>query len=208
MPDTDHPQLYLLTPQDIVLPEHGDLVAAALDAVPVACLRLRIASEDEDRVLRTADTLREIAHARDVPLVIERHLGLVERLGLDGVHLTDAARSVRKARKTLGADAIVGAFCGALRHDGLSAGEAGADYVSFGPVGSTSLGDGERADADLFGWWSEMIELPVVAEGALDAETIARLAPMTDFFALGDEVWSAPEPLDALRALYGAIAGG
>ena len=39
---------------------------------------------------RAADACREIAHARDVPLVIERHAGLVERLGLDGVHLTDA----------------------------------------------------------------------------------------------------------------------
>src|SRR4028118_212806 len=64
------------------------------------------------------------------------HALLVSRLGLDGVPLLDAARSVRKVRKDLGDDAIVGAFCHASRHDGMTAGELGADYVSFGPVGA------------------------------------------------------------------------
>ena len=36
-------------------------------------------------------------------------------------------------------DAIVGAFCGTSRHDGMTAGEMGADYVSFGPVAAVSL---------------------------------------------------------------------
>ena len=83
------------------------------------------------------------------------------------MHLSDGARQVRAVRKALGADAIVGAFAHASRHDGLTAGEIGADYVSFGPVGATGLGDGSTAPLDLFEWWSEMIEVPVVAEGGL-----------------------------------------
>ena len=67
----------------------------------VACLRLALATRDEDRVAKTADVLREVAHARDVAIVISEHIGLVERLGLDGVHLIDGARSVRTARKCL-----------------------------------------------------------------------------------------------------------
>ena len=39
--------------------------------------------------------------------MIENHVLMVERLGLDGVHLTDGARSVRTVRKNLGSDAIV-----------------------------------------------------------------------------------------------------
>ena len=104
--------------------------------------------------------MREVTIARDVALVIERHILLVERLGLDGVHLTDGVRSVRKARKALGDDAIVGTYCAASRHDGMTAGEMGADYVSFGPVGDTPLGDGTTAGREIFEWWSEMIEGP------------------------------------------------
>ena len=104
-------------------------------------------------------------------------------------------------RKALGDDAIVGAFCGASRHDGMNAGEMGADYVAFGPAGSTALGTGERAGRDLFAWWTEMIELPVVAEGALDPATVAELESVTDFFAFGEEIWRAADPAAALKAL-------
>jgi len=177
-----------------------------LDAHPVACVRLALASTDEDAVARAADACREVTHARDVALVIERHLGLAERLGLDGVHLPDGARSVRAARKALGPDAIVGAFCGTSRHDGMNAGEAGADYIAFGPAGATTLGSGERAEQALFEWWSEMIELPVVAEGALDAATVKSLSPVTDFLAFGEEIWREANAGAALARLIAAMA--
>ena len=206
MAEADRPQLYLITPPEIELAAFTDQLAAVLDAVPVACVRLALATSDEDRLGRSADALREVAHARDVALVIETHVALAERHGLDGVHLTDGARSVRKARTALGADAIVGTFCGASRHDGMTAGEAGADYVAFGPVGATALGDGTRAGDELFQWWSEMIEVPVVAEGALDWDAARRLAPFADFLAPGEEIWRTDDPAAALAALMAETA--
>ena len=205
MADKETPQIYLLTPPEIELSRFPAELARVMDAHPVACLRIALATRDEDRLSRAADALREVAHARDVAVVIESHVALAERLGLDGVHLTDGARSIRKTRTALGADAIVGAYCTASRHEGMSAGEAGADYVAFGPVGATALGDGTQAGDDLFAWWSEMIEVPVVAEGALDPETVARLAPVTDFFAIGEEIWSDAEPAKALGRLVAAM---
>ncbi len=206
MADTEQPQIYLITPPEFELSTFPKLLGSVLDAIDVACLRLSLSTSDEDRVLRAGDALRELAHGRDVPLVIDSHIGMVERLGLDGVHLTDGARSVRAARKTLGADAIVGAFCGASRHDGLGAGESGADYVAFGPVAPTPLGDGRFAEPELFAWWSEMIEVPVVAEGGLDAARMAELAPRTDFFGIGPEIWETDDPVAALRDLITAMA--
>lgn len=197
----DAPQLYLIAPAGASASAVGPLLAEVMDRVPVACLRLGGAG-DEAELGRLADLAREIAHARDVAVVIEDHIALAQRHGLDGVHLTDGARGVRAARKVLGADAIVGAFCGASRHDGINAAEAGADYVSFGPLGQTALGRGERADPDLLQWWSEMIEIPVVAEGALDAALIARIAPLSDFIALGPEIWASDDPATALAALW------
>jgi len=203
----DRPQIYLVTPADPSGDAFTDDLARMLDAVEIACLRLRMASTVEDDIARVADRLRPVAHARDVPLVIDTHLGLVDRLGLDGVHLTDGARSVRKTRKALGVDAIVGAYCEGSRHEGLSAGEAGADYIAFGPVGETVLGSGTRVERDLLVWWSEVIELPVVAEGALDTDLLRDFAPVTDFFALGDEVWRSADPLATLKEFAAVLAG-
>lgn len=201
----EQPQIYLITPSDLELSQFSPRLSAVLDAHEVACVRLALAVGDEDRVARVADALREVTHARDVALVISDHTALAERLGLDGVHLGDAARSVRATRKALGPDAIVGAFCGPSRHDGMSAGEAGADYVSFGPLRQTGLGDGSFAATDLFEWWSEVIEVPVVAEGQLDVQTVSDLAAYTDFFGIGDEIWAAENPVVALAALKDAM---
>lgn len=201
----DRPQLYLATPPSFDLDVFPQLLARVLGAQEVACLRLGLATKDEDKVMRAADAVRQVAHDFDVALVIENHIALVERHGLDGVHLTDGARTVRYARKELGQDAIVGAFCAASQHDGMTAGEAGADYVCFGPVGETGLGTGARAERDLFQWWSEVIEVPVVAEGALTEDLVRELAPVTDFFAVGEEIWTAEDPVAALGRLVAAM---
>lgn len=199
MAETDRPQIYLITPPAVDLATFPDQLARLLDSVEIACMRLHLASRDEDHISRVADALRGVAHDRDVAIVIQDHVLMVERLGLDGLHLGDGARNIRKMRKDLGADAIIGAFCGATRHDGMSAGESGADYVSFGPVGATPLGDGTIAPPDLFEWWSEMIEVPIVAEGALDDATITTLAPITDFFGIGEEIWATEDPVLQLK---------
>lgn len=195
------PQLYLITPVGAAASALGPMLADILDRFPVACLRIPGAGTEEE-LGRIADLAREIAHARDVAVVIDDHVQLAQRHGLDGVHLTNGARGVRHARKELGQDAIVGAFCGTSRHDGMSAAEAGADYVSFGPCGDTALGQGETAELDLFQWWSETIEIPVVAEGALSPALIGHLAPITDFIALGAEIWSEADPAEALGNLW------
>ncbi|MGR3759363.1 thiamine phosphate synthase [Roseobacteraceae bacterium NS-SX3] len=201
----EQPQIYLISPPSFELGRFPGQLAQVLDAVDIACVRLDLASRDEDTLSRAGDALREVCHARDVAIVITDHQILAERLGLDGVHLSDASKPVRTARKALGPDAIVGSFCGTSRHDGMTAGEAGADYVSFGPVGASGLGDGGIADAELFQWWSQMIEVPVVAEGGLTEDLIRAIAPHTDFFGIGEEIWRTEDPVAALKSFIRAM---
>lgn len=196
----DETQLYLIAPA-LPTSSFGEVLERVLDQFPVACLRIR-GEGDEDGLGRAADMLRQIAHAQDVAVVIDDHVMLAQRHGLDGVHLTRGSAGVRAARKALGADAIVGAFCRTSRHDGLNAGEAGADYVSFGPVGASGLGAGEQVPLDLLQWWSEVIEVPVVAEGAITAALLAELRPVADFVAIGDEIWTQEDPCAALAGIW------
>ncbi len=201
----DRPQITLITPPVFDLDSFPATLARVMDGVEVACLRLSLATKDPDDIGRAADAARVVAHARDVAIVIENHVLFVERHGLDGIHLTDGARAVRTLRKDLGPDAIVGAYCGTSRHEGMTAGEVGADYVAFGPIGEAGLGLGTQAPRDLFEWWSEMIEVPVIAEGALTRALVESFAPVTDFFALGPEIWGAEDPLAAIKSLLGPI---
>lgn len=205
MSDAERPQITLITPPVFDLDIFPGQLAAVLDSVDIACLRLSLASADEDHIARAADAARVVAHARDVAIVIDRHVQMVERHGLDGVHLPDGARLVRKLRKDLGAEAIIGAHCGITRHEGMNAAEAGADYVAFGPVGASPLGTGEQVDFDLFEWWSAVIEVPVIAEGALTVALVEKFGPVADFFGIGAEIWGTDNPTAALRALLAPL---
>lgn len=205
MAEIEQPQLYLIMPSEVDLSSFPSTLQRVLDVADFACLRLALSTSDEALICKAGDQVREIAHARDISVVMDSHVLLAERLGFDGVHLGDAGRGLRKLRSELGEDAILGAHCGTSRHDGMSAGEAGADYVSFGPVRELATGDGAYAESELFAWWSEMIEIPVVAEGALTIDDIARLAPITDFFAIGDEIWNSDDPVAALKALIAPL---
>lgn len=197
---TDAPQIYLISPAQFVLSSFATELAALLDDAPVACMRLALASTDQDEVRRVADALRVVCHDRDVPLVIADHYRIAAETGLDGVHLP-GTKDIRAARKHLGDDAIIGSFGGASRHTGMTAGEMGANYVSFGPVTETALGSGAVAETALFQWWTDMIEVPVVAEGAMTDAAAKALAPCIDFLALGDEIWSSS------RGARAALAG-
>jgi len=213
MSEPDSAQIYLTTPQSFDLQEFAPQLEAVLKAVPVICVRISLTTTDERELSQAADRLREICHASDVAIVIDDHYRMVKiddhyRMvkthGLDGVHLTSSSRHVREARTELGNDAIVGAYCGNSKHAGMTAAEIGTDYISFGPIGDSALGDGSVADAELFQWWSEMIEIPVVAEGNATSEAITAVKDHIDFLCVGSEIWSAPE--GAVAALQAIIA--
>jgi len=82
-------------------------------------------------------------------------------------------------------------------------GGKGPDRIAL----ASALGDGTLAEYELFEWWSQMIEIPVVAEGALDETVIAQLSPFTDFFGIGEEIWRADNPSDELSQLIEKMSG-
>ncbi|GMG81329.1 thiamine phosphate synthase [Paralimibaculum aggregatum] len=195
------PRLYLVTPHDLAPEQLAAAAERLLAGGAVACLRLDLGAAGADAWLRAANLLLPLAHAADVPLVAADRPELVEQLGLDGVHLGPGGAALGPLRKRLGKDAILGGFGGSERHRAMSLAEAGADYVALGPLHGP-----DAATDELFAWWSEMIEVPVVAEGGLTPEDAARLAGITDFLVPGAGVWTAEDPAAALAAYVEAIS--
>ncbi|MCY4459164.1 MAG: thiamine phosphate synthase [Albidovulum sp.] len=198
------PQICIALPASFDVASKMDSFKGVLDAVDIACVRMAAPSADIAKVSKAAEAIRRETESGEIPLLIEEHYKLVEPLGLDGVHLGNGRNSVRKSKAALGASKTVGAFCGTTRHEGLSAAEAGCDYVSFGPVSASWQGDGDLAAPDLFAWWSEMTVIPVVAEGALNRGIIAELAPHVDFLYVS-EIWDRDDPAAALLEMLEGI---
>ena len=78
MDEPDLPQLYLISPSECDLSIFPDQLGRVLDAHQVACVRLALSSQDQTTISRSAEALRAVTRARDVALVIEQHLLLVE----------------------------------------------------------------------------------------------------------------------------------
>lgn len=204
------PRLYLGTPVRFEPAAFAETLAEALAAGDVACVRLSLPGASEPELKRAIAALAPVCQAGDAALLIMDYYRLATDAAVDGVHFEPGAGAVREARALLGPDKIIGAGCGASRHQALTAGELGADYVSFGPVSvPESLRTGEIADPELFAWWQSMIELPVVAEGGMTPEIAESLCGAADFILASRSVWEHPDgPAAGVRAYEAAFDRG
>lgn len=171
----------------------------------LAEIRVGTAGLDRAEMIKRGDAIRLIGHAQDIAVVIDDQIGIATEIGLDGVHLTrPTLKSLKDAHKQLGKEAIIGVSAGASRHDGISLGEIGADYVAFGPLGDQGF-DQEIAAPEIFEWWAQFIELPLVAEGAINADNLDSVKKDIDFVTLGAEVFADDDPIATLKRLLAQL---
>ena len=98
-------------------------------------------------------------------LLLDGHVELVARAGADGAHLTGIA-AFEEALPSLKPDRIAGVGGLATRHDSMTAGELGADYVLFGEPDAQGQRPSIEAIADRLQWWDELFEPPRVGFAA------------------------------------------
>ena len=170
----------------------------ALAASPVAALLLRRGTRGEGSYKALVKAVAPRAQAAGVAVLIEGDPGWVRTLGADGVHVEGGINDVRAATEALKPDFIVGAGQIASRHDAMSKGELGPDYIFFGPLSGTR----DPEQREMARWWAEIMEVPsVLSDPAATAETAT--AEGSEFIALSDSLWAAPE---GVTARLGAIA--
>lgn len=205
------PRLYLITPPRIADPaDFVESVMRCLDAGDVACVQIRLKTGealDEVATRELATLLIGPVQDRGVAVVMNDSPQLAHELGADGVHLGPLDMDVKSARGLLGPDAIIGYSAKASRHAAMEAGEAGADYVTFGAFyPTTTKASATPADPDLLRLWQEQMEIPCVAIGGI---TVANALPLleagADFLAVSSGVWHAPEGPEAAVAALNAL---
>lgn len=199
------PRLYLSTPS-IDDPQSllGDL-PALLDEADVAAVLLRLKPADPRTLISRIKVLAPAIQDKGAALLLEGHVDLVARAGADGAHLS-GLEALEEALPTLKPDRIAGVGGLATRHDSMTAGELGADYVLFGEPDAQGHRPSLEAICERLQWWDEVFELPSAGfAGTLD-EVGAFTAAGADFILAGDFIWTASEgPLAALRSAKEAI---
>jgi thiamine-phosphate pyrophosphorylase len=93
----------------------------------------------------------------------------------------------------------------ATRHESMTAGEQGADYVLFGEIDAQGGRPSPEAVAERIGWWAELFEPPCVAYAASRDEARDFVAAGADFILVDDLVWSDPRGAAAALTELGAV---
>jgi thiamine-phosphate pyrophosphorylase len=147
--------------------------------------------------------LAPIVQNAGAALLLDGHVELVARGGADGAHLTGIA-ALEEAAPSLKPDRIAGVGGLATRHDSMSAGEKGADYVLFGEPDAAGQRPSAQAIAERLDWWAELFEPPCVGFATSSTEAFEFAAAGADFVLVGDFIWA--DPRGAKAALIDAEA--
>jgi thiamine-phosphate pyrophosphorylase len=200
------PRLYLATPTVDDAAALARMLPNLLDATDIAAVLVRLAAADERTMTERAKLLAPPIQRANVACLIDGHVGIVARSGADGAHLT-GLEALIEALPRLKPDRIAGAGGLPTRHEAMTAGEAGADYVLFGEPDA----DGKRPSVDAIiervQWWAELFEPPCIAFATTCEEASAFAAAGADFVLVGDLIWNDSRgPHPALVDAHAAIS--
>jgi len=214
VPPRPVPRLYLATPE---VDDPASLAAnlpGLLAGADVAAVLLRLKPTDPRSMISRVKALAPAIQDRGAALLLDGHPELVARAGADGAHLT-GIETLNEALPTLKPDRIAGVGGLATRHDSMSAGELGADYVLFGEPDAGGKRPSVEAIAERLQWWAELFEPPCVGFAASREEAYEFALAGADFVLAGDFIWADPRGAavalmdveQAIRQAYAATSG-
>lgn len=171
------------------------------------CVQLREKDGDHAHLLAEAEGIRVLCAARGVPFIVDDDVALACQVGADGVHVGQDDMEVRRARKTIGPEMVLGVSVQTVEQ-ALDAQAAGADYLGVGAVFAT----GTKADAADVSFQTlcaitAAVDIPVVAIGGIDHRTVLKLfgsgidgiAVVSALFAAADKEAAARQLLEESR---------
>ena len=184
-------QIFLVTPLTAEPAAFPAILAEVLAAADVAALLVRRAGRADADYRALVEAVLPVAQDAGCAVLVEDDAGLARALGADGVHVTGNFRAIRDAVAAVKPDLIVGAGPVRTRHEAMTIGELGVDYLFFGDLSQPA----DTAAREMGAWWAETFEVPSVLSGSPGED-----AAGCEFLALSESFWSGAEPPAALAA--------
>lgn len=207
---TIRPRLYLITPPLADVEAFRPALVAACAAASVAAVLLRLEAADERTLVNRAKSIGPAAQDHDAALVVADPgrvdlAALATRSGADGAHASDPD-ILRDLGQRLGEGRVIGAGELRTKHDAMTAGEIGVDYVMFGEPRPDGFIPPLELVEERARWWAEIFQTPCVVFAPNLADVTALAGTGADFVALGNAVWDhADGPAAAMRTAAAAL---
>ena len=167
------------------------MLPGLLAGADIAAVLVRLGPTDPRSMISRVKALAPAIQNAGAALLLEGQIEIVARAGADGAHVTGIT-ALEEALPTLKPDRIAGIGGLTTRHDSMTAGELGADYVLFGEPNAAGKRPSADAIAERLAWWAELFEPPCVGYAATREEAHAFARAGADFVLVGDLVWADP----------------
>ncbi len=171
-------------------------------------IQLRMKEALLDEVEAVALQLIPLCKTHGAFLLLDDHVELTKKLGIDGVHLGKTDMPIAEARHILGEEYIIGGTANTFEDVEMHY-RAGADYVGIGPFRFTATKKNLSPVLGLDGYRniiSQMqqanIVLPIVAIGGITYEDIPSLMAIgVNGIAMSGSILHADDPVEETRKI-------
>lgn len=186
--------LYAITPDepdtDILLRKVGQALHGGASA-----LQYRNKTAGPALRLEQGRALAALCRAAGAAFIVNDDLALALELAADGAHLGADDGELAEARRRLGPNKLLGASCYDRMELAAAAAQAGADYLAFGSVFSSSTKPGAvRAPLAIFAAARRSVDLPLVAIGGITLQNAPQVfAAGADAVAVISAVFDAAD---------------
>ena len=184
--------IYLISPQKI----KGNRFYSELDRVlksnKVKYFQLRIKKISTLNLIKISKKIKKITKKNKVKLLINDNPFVAKAVNADGCHIGQKDMNLRKTRKILGKNKIIGVTCHNSIKLALKAKRYGANYIAFGSFFKSSTKKTDyKAKLATLRWSKKKISMPIVAIGGINSSNYKKiLSNGADFIACSSYVWN------------------
>lgn len=199
------PRLYVITPDEVDTQRLLGQLELALKG-GAGLVQYRNKKADTALRLEQAQAIHRLCRKYAVPLIINDHLDLALQINAEGLHLGGDDGDLVAARAALGPNKWLGASCYNRLELAQQALAAGASYVAFGAMFSSSTKpNAVVAEMAVLNQAQESFHCPICAIGGITAENIGQVrAAGADWVAVIGGVFQAT---DIAAATQNLVAG-
>lgn len=144
-------------------------------------IQLRMKDSNREELISTGKRIKEECDKYNSLFILDDHVELVNEIGANGVHLGKEDIPIKKARKILGKDKIIGGTANNFE-DIVKHYNDGADYIGLGPLRYTNTKKKLSPILGLEGYReiiekckTQGIDIPIYAIGGIRIEDIEEL---------------------------------
>lgn len=197
-------KLYLISPPQIHLNNFTNQLLSIIDDEKIGAFQLRLKDTPTSEITAAIKLLLPICHDHGVPFFINDFYQLARDYDIDGIHVGQGDCSLPEIIKEFSKEKIIGVSCQNSKHLAMTAGNEGADYVSFGAFFPTQTKKNTvRADTDIIDWWLKYTNIPCAAIGGINHKNISEISQTKpDFICLISAIWNHElSPKEAIKKI-------